>query len=416
VKRLFELLLVVRLLFPFFDSPLSHLYSDPQRHWDNAAAFLNPGIMGSSDPFLYQLWLFGWRWASGSSAPAIMLASGLLCAAMPYGWYRALREVVPRSWALAGAILIGLMPESISIYSYFMNETLLMALLGFCFWLTLRAYRKQSIGAYTWACIAWGCAGVTRTVALPMAVICMGSLLVLQSQRLPKTVISALVAAALLIPAGLHAQRALGYFAPFGNLYLNSIYFDGGTREVEVDYGPSGRYHFGAPSFYNPTYYPFSDWTTDRTGVTQISIDLRAKRRDWNSEQSRIRAQRVFPRSKQWWEDFQYLLLGQVWPNSNRSTFIGQATLWGRWLWPPLIVFLLVAVARRWFTQATWLLPVCGLGTIALLTEQTQGVIEGRFREPLDAILVAAAVCCIYFRSGAAQARRQALQFTEVQQ
>jgi len=64
LRYLFGLLLLARLLFPFFDSPLSHLYSDPQRHWDNGAMFLHPGIMGSNDPYLYQVWMFCWRWLS----------------------------------------------------------------------------------------------------------------------------------------------------------------------------------------------------------------------------------------------------------------------------------------------------------------------------------------------------------------
>ena len=212
MRPLFGLLLLARLLFPFFDSPLSHLYSDPQRHWDNGEMFLNPGIMGSSDPYLYQLWLFCWRWLANSHPPVIMLSCGLLCAAMPLGWYRALRELLPRSWALAGATVIGLMPESISLYAYFMNETLLMALLGFCFWLTLRAWRKRTAAAFALACIAWVCAALTRTVAVPMAVICVGSLWIMQPQRLPRALIGAVIAAALLIPAGLHAQRNLGYF------------------------------------------------------------------------------------------------------------------------------------------------------------------------------------------------------------
>jgi len=42
------------------------------------------------------------------------------------------------------------MPESISIYAYFMNETLLMALLGFCFWLTLRASRNELAAPFRW--------------------------------------------------------------------------------------------------------------------------------------------------------------------------------------------------------------------------------------------------------------------------
>lgn len=415
MKRLFELLLVARLLFPFFDSPLTHLYSDPQRHWDNGALFLDPGIMGSSDPYLYQVWVFVLRWVADDRAPMILLGCGLLCAAMPYGWYRALRELLPEAWALGGAILIALIPESISIYAYFMNETLLMTLLGFCFWFTLRAYCKQTLPAYALACLIWSCAALTRTVALPMALLCVGWLWLMQAQHLRNLIVAAVIAGVLLVPAGLHAQRALGYFAPFGNLYSNSIYFDSGRHDIEVDYGRQGQFHFGAPSFYNPTYFPFSDWTTDRTGVTRITIDTRNGRSDWRREQQRIRNLRQFPRWRQRWEDFQYLLFGQNWPNSDRSTWIGQATLWGRWLWAPLIAFLVLALVRRRFHGLAWLLPLCGLGTLALLALQRQGVIEARFREPLDAILLAAAICCCYYRRCAVAAARR-LQPPEVLQ
>jgi len=55
---------------------------------------------------------------------------------------------------------------------------------------------------------------------------------------------------------------------------------------------------------------------------------------------------------------------------------------------------------RGWFRGRAWLLPLCALGTIALLICQTQGVMEARFRVPIDAIAVAAAVCALYFRFG----------------
>jgi len=400
VKRLFELLLVARLLFPFFDSPLDHLYSDPQRHWDNARLFLHPNIMGSNDPYLYQVWLFAARWLSDGYAPVVQLSCGLLCALMPVGWYRALRELLPEHWALGGAILIALIPESISMYAYFMNETLLMALLGFCFWFTLRSHRKGTLAAYALACIAWTCAVMTRTVAAPMAAACLAGLWLLQSQRLPKLLTAAIIACALVIPAGLHAATNLNFFAPFGNLYFNAIYHDAGTHDITVDYGPQGRYQFGAPSFYNPSYTPFSNWLTDRSGIANITIDLRHGRADWKREQARVRAQPHFPAWRQRWEDFQYLLFGQDWPNSNSTTFIGSATLWSRWLWAPLLAFLLWAAVRRWFIGASWILPACGIGTIGLLILQTQGVTEARFREPIDQLLVAAAVCALYFRFG----------------
>jgi Na+-translocating ferredoxin:NAD+ oxidoreductase RnfD subunit len=82
------------------------------------------------------------------------------------------------------------------------------------------------------------------------------------------------------------------------------------------------------------------------------------------------------------------------------TTFLGRATFWGRWLWSPLLLFLLGAVVRGWFRGRAWLLPLCALGTIALLICQTQGVMEARFRVPIDAIAVAAAVCALYFRFG----------------
>jgi hypothetical protein len=405
VKWLFGLTLVARLLFPFFDSPLTHLYSDPQRHWDNARLFLHPNILGSNDPYLYQAWLFAVRWISNDHAPGVALACGLLCAAMPYGWYRALRELLPRPWALAGALLIALLPETFSMYAYFMNETLLMTLLGFCFWLTLRSHRKGSPGAYALATLAWTCAAMTRTVALPMACGSMAALWLLQSQRLLKLTLSAVIAAVVVVPAGLHAQTNLHFFAPFGNLYFNSIYHDSGEHDIRVDYGPLGIYQFGAPSFYNPTYWPFSPWLTERRGTASITIDTVHGTADWKREQTRIRRQRQFPAWRQRWEDFQYLLLGQEWPNNDAGTYIGEATLWARWMWPPVLLFLLLAVARGWFRGTAWLLPVCALGTFLVLAMQTHGVTEARFRVPIDELFAACAICAIYFASGGTQSR-----------
>jgi hypothetical protein len=242
-----------------------------------------------------------------------------------------------------------------------------------------------------------------------MALGSVGALWLTQSQRLWKAGISALLAAALIVPAGLHAARNLHFFAPFGNLYFNSIYHDSGQRNIAVDYGPLGRFQFGAPSFYTPTYFPFSGWLTDRTGTVAITINTRNGEADWKREQQRIRALRQFPAWRQRWEDLQYLLFGEVWPNSDDTSFIGTASLWGRWLWPPLLLFLLYAVVKRWFVGVAWLLPAGGLGTVALLALQTQAVTEGRFREPIDGVLMASTVCAIYFGSRAAKLRRREL-------
>jgi hypothetical protein len=55
------------------------------------------------------------------------------------------------------------------------------------------------------------------------------------------------------------------------------------------------------------------------------------------------------------------------------------------------------AVFRR-YRGREWLLPACALGMLVFLALQTTGIIEGRYRKPIDPVLVAAAVV-LYCRS-----------------
>jgi hypothetical protein len=401
LQILFAALLLTRLLYPYFNPPLEHLFSDPQRHWENGAHFLHPNIMGAADPRLFQLWMFAVRFLSHDFAPSVLLCCGILCAAMPYGWYRALRELQPRRRALAGALVIGLIPESISVYGFFMNETLLITLLGFCFWLTLRARRKQSTAAFALATLLWLCAALTRTVVLPMAALCLAWLWLGQAQRIKNFLVGAGIACLLIVPAGLHGRDKLHFFAPFGNLYFNEIYNASGMHDISIDYGPDGVYQFGSPSFYSPTFYPFSPWTTDRSGVVSVKIDLTQGRASWIAAKESVGRLRSFPAWRQRYEDFLHLMFGQVWPNSETGTFVGWLTVWSRWLLAPLLVLVSWGLVTRRYRGAAYLVPVCALGTIALLLLQDEGVMEARFREPVDAILVCAALLLSSRRSGA---------------
>jgi hypothetical protein len=390
----FGAVLLVRLLYPHFSSPLHHLFSDPQRHWDNGLQFLHPSFMGSSDPFLYQLWLFLLT-RLPDSGPLVETLTGVLCAAMPYGWYRALKELVPRGRALQGAILIGLVPGFLGIYAYFMNETLLLTLTGFAFWATFRAHRKRTIGAFVVACLLWLAAGFTRSVALPVGLLCLAAIWVPQPQRLLKALAGAVCLLAFLVPAALHGRENLHFLAPFGNPYLNHIYAISGKREISAELGPQGHYGFGCPSFYNPTFYPFSDWTTARTGVVAITVDTAAGRSGWLREEERVRRERSFPRWRMALEAAAYVGFGQAWPDNDRGTLLGWLTVWTRWLWPPLILLIAAGALRGMFRGIEWLLPVSALGLIGYFVIQDQGIIEARFRKPLDPLLVASAVVLV---------------------
>ena len=396
LRWLFGAVLLWRLLFPFYDSPLIHLFSDPNRHWENGLYFRHPNIMGSGDPYLYQLWLYLVQQLADHSVPAVLTATGLLCALMPYGWYRAFKELLPRRWALCGGLAMALAPAFTGIYAYFMNETLVLTLTGFAFWFTFRAQRKRTVRAFVAACALWLACGFTRSVMLPMALACLLSLWLPQPRKLLKAAFGTVLLLALLIPAGLHGKVALGYFAPFGNLYLNEIYGRSGKKTIELDFGPKGRYEFGSPSFYNPTFWPLSNWTTWRDGVVAVSIDLDKGRNDWQAERARIERERSFPRWRELLENFAYMSFGQAWPDNDRGTVSGWLAVWTRWIWMPLILVVAWGAWRRRFHGREWLLPACSIGTYLYLLVQREGVMEARFCKPLLPIFLAAAVLLLY--------------------
>ena len=401
----FTAVLVLRLLFPFFDSPLTHLYSDPLRHWEDGRDFLHPGVMGSGDPFLYQLWLFSLQWIAGSSSAAILAGCGALCAAMPYGWYRALRELVPRRHALMSAVLIGLWPAFLGPYAYFMTETLLLTLTGFAFWLTLRALRKRSLAAFALAFALWLAASFTRIVLLPIGVVCLLLAWLAQPHKGRALLVPLLLTLIVTIPAGLHARMALGYFSPLGNLYLNEIYHASGARDIQIDYGPQGTYVFGSPSYYNPTFYPFSDWTTSRQGTIAITVDTRRGRADWRRWLSVARAQGAGMRLRDFAENLCYLLFGQAWPDNNRATIVGWLEVWLRWCFLPIILLTALAVARGVYRGRQWLLPGCALLGLLLLAVQREGIMEGRYRKPIEPMFLAALTLSLGAAARAAERR-----------
>jgi SAM-dependent methyltransferase len=394
----FGAVLLWRLLFPFFDSPLLHLFSDPARHWSNGGRLFTPDLIGAGDPFLYQLWIYLLRVVSHDDAPTVVLACGLLCAAMPYGWYRALRELLARRQALIGGIIIGVIPAFLGIYAYFMTETLLLTLTGFAFWATFRAARKRTLAAFALASALWAAAMFTRSIALPMALACLGLLWITQPQRPAKALAAALIFTLFALPAGWHARSTLGFFAPLGNFHLSQIYSVSGKRNISIDAGPLGGWGFGTPSFYNPTFYPFSAWTSARQGTAYITIDVTRGSESWIAEKKRIESLRSFPWSRQYLENLIYLLFGQSWPDNDPNALSGLATVWTRWLWPPLMLVVAWGALRRRYRGWDWLLPLCALGMLVSLALQRDGIIEGRYRKPIDPVLVAAAIV-LYYRT-----------------
>jgi hypothetical protein len=75
---------------------------------------------------------------------------------------------------------------------------------------------------------------------------------------------------------------------------------------------------------------------------------------------------------------------------------VGTLTVWTRWLWLPVAVAVTIGALRRRFVGREWLLPICGLTMLAALAAQSSGIIEGRYRLPVDPIVLAALVALCY--------------------
>ena len=392
LRILFGVVLELRLLYPLIDSPLAHLFSDPLRHWENGLQLLHPSIMGSDDPLLYQVWLYALQHVAAGSPNMLLLGCGLLCALMPYGWYRAFRELMPVEASLVGGTLMGLVPDFLSLYGYFMTETLLLTLTGFAFWLTFRAVRRREVWAFAAACALWIAATFTRVATLPLALVSLLWIWLPQPNRALKLLVGLALAAVIAIPAGLHGRAKLHYFAPFGNLYLHQIYRDSGSRRIELEFGSEGHYWFESPSFANPTFYPFSDWVTSRTGAVNATVDLSRGRADWEREHARAVADRRLSTITDTGENLLFLAFGQSWPNNDRNTLMGWLTVWMRWIWVPLTCFVAFNFLRGTYRGPERLLPVAGLLMFLWFGLQQSGIVEGRFRVPLEPIFLAATV------------------------
>jgi len=213
-----------------------------------------------------------------------------------------------------------------------------------------------------------------------------------QSQKGLKAAVGVALLLAFAVPSGLHARLGLQYFAPFGNLYINQIYAKSGMHDFTVDFGGQEYWTFGSPAFYNPTFYPFSYWTTDRVGTFNMIIDPAQGSASWAAEDERAAREDQFPAWKAFRDNALYLLLGQVWPNNDMSTVSGWLSVWSRWLWPIVFAAVAFGAVKRWFHGYDWLLPTCALGMLLFFVVQQGAVMEGRYRTPIDPVFVASAL------------------------
>lgn len=396
LKLLFLAALIFRFLVPIYDNPLDNRFSDPGRHWQNGENLLHPFFMSSIDPKLYQLYIYLVHIVSGDKPAVVGVFSGMLSLAMGIVWYRVCRELFPRRTALILGIIISLCPSLTAIYSLFMNETLLLLLLGTGFWLTLRACRKQQVGTAVWAIVIWALACYTRVIALPLALACLWYMLYAFPQTRWRLAGFTLVLYGLLaIPAGWHSYQNLNVVAPFGHPALNSFYYYGHSRIVEVN-TDRGLYGFSSPSFYYPIGEPFFTFnycrpeTPARADILTVkgsedwdnAIALAKQNFDWDKLSCAMR------------ENLSFLFFANSWPDSAAQwgyKWLYYVNFHSRWMWMPLMFLLLIGAPQAKTRKPEMLILCCALGLLLVLMLQQAVVMEGRYRKPLEPLLLISA-------------------------
>lgn len=376
-------------------NPMDSIWSDPGRHWSFGIRPLDTQPLAAIDPVGFHVYTGILAKITAGSPILVAYWTALLSLAGPWLWYRFLRELLPnRDLALAGWVLLAALPSWSAIYSYFMQETLMLPLLGAALWATWRCRRKGDTASFLAAVAIWMLAGLTRGICIPLAAVAMTWLWFGQGDKLRKAALSMALLLAVLGPLAGRSWYMVRLISPHGVATMNQLYYRAGTMSFSIDFTRSGgkefwHYGFTSPSVGSPPLAPLSYWRTRREGHAHFVIDLDAGRRDWVAARETLPPwdlQRVM------WltgENLVNLLFGPSWPDTNLERTIGRVNFWARWIWAPLIVLCLVATIACRRHERERLLPALLVTWFIVQGLAPLAPNEGRYRKPFEGLLIA---------------------------
>jgi hypothetical protein len=373
-------------------NPMNEIWSDPARHWEQGIDTLRYDPMAMTDPIMYQLYI-GFLGKFTLKIPALVAyLTSVLAILGPWVWYLFLRQLLPsKLMAVAGWALISIIPSWISIYGYYMQETLFIPLLGAALYLTWRARRKNNLPAFLWMVLFWILAGLTRGAAVPMAAVACTWVWFEQRDKIRTALASILLIGLIMGPLTYRAYEIVHVFAPHGIGYMNQIYARSGKKWIEMSYDRQGArwgYGFGSPATGSKPFAPFSDWMTQREGPVTAFVDLDEGMRDWKT---------LFEREALTWDKYAWILkenliflfLSESWPDSNTERTLGLINYVTRWIWPPLAVIGLIWTMAYWRRMGgQWLFPCIILAWFVVQAVLPISVNEGRYRKPFEGMII----------------------------
>ncbi len=373
-------------------NPIWHVFSDTQRHWEQGIDVLRGDPMVFTDPIMYQLYIGALAKLTLKYPPLIAFYTIFLACLTPWLWYRFVRELHPnKTVAIIAWVLLSWNPSWISIYGYFMQETLMLPLLGAALWATWRCKRKQTAAAFTCMVLLWALAGLTRGIVIPMAAVACTWLWFAQTQKIKKAIYSTIVLGVILGPLTYRSYEFVHIFAPHGMGNMNVVYAMSGKRKIHMNFDRQGArwyYIFQSPAAEARPLEPLSDWQSFRRGAVTAFVDLDEGSQDWEKafEQNALDFETYVHIT---FDNLVLLFFSESWPDSNRARTLGEINYQTRWLWAPLTLIVLIAciIFRKRIKQQRMFaaLIIAWFVVQALLPISLN---EGRYRMPFTGMII----------------------------
>lgn len=414
---LFLLSLVLRVLSVLmYRNPSDAIFSDASRHWDNAKHFLDPGPMGCSNPYFYQLYLWLLQQVTHENKLAMGIVTAALSVSYPVAWYLFAVNVMQRKVnALRAVTVLSLLPTHVSMFTFFMNETVLGPVLGAALWATVKASRQRSGRWFLLAVTFWVIAILTRSIVLPIGMICLAwalwrqrpswagegpapspwsrlrQALLRQRRRALLTLGAGAITAVGFGAAAQHAYKHLHRYTPFGDNINVAIYFASAAHDYQVTYVKRATYFYSSPSLYVSPFDPFYRFKSARKGKFAFELDPEKKGADVQEIFKKQYRKNLSKMPRMVYENLVFLAFGHSWPDAGKDNIVGRICLHERWIWLPITLYAffksLVYIKRR----GPALVPILTvLFTLLLYVASLSAMMEGRYRKPLEPLLIVA--------------------------
>ena len=383
-----------RVWLVFHFNPLDHLWSDPKRHWDQGIDVLRNDPMSMVDPLMFQLYMGALAKITLKVPGLVAYWTAVLSLLGPWLWYRFLRELLPsRDAALWGWVALAALPSWSALYSYFMQETLMIPLLGGALWATWRARRKGGVAPFVVAVLVWLMAGLTRGICLPLGLVALALVWWQQGDKLKRLLAGAALCTVLLGPLAVRMNLFMSQWSPYGVGTMVQLYQRSGAREIQITFQRRGnlwQFGFTSPALLRPPFEPFSSWISPRSGTANFLVNLDSSD-GWDEAKARLPDWTLERGLGLMADNLIHLFMSQSWPDTDLSRDIGLINHWMRWIWAPLTLLCVVLLWRR---RRDLKGPSAVLPALLLTWFLVQGVFplsvnEGRYRKPFEGLLLA---------------------------